>query len=281
MPACYSPPQPACGFVCGTGGACPADYTCKADHRCHLDGTAGVCAVDAGLVDAPADGTAPADAGPDARPDAPSGDTTAPFVLAATPPNTTTGVAVNTALTATFNEAVTGVSGSSFTVAQGATAIAGGVTYNAGTRVATFTPTSQLPANATITASLTAAIADLPGNPLVATGWHFDPGPDTVAPALASSRPLGAATAVPTSTTITVVFDEPVVNVSATTFTIAHGVTPLAGTVAPMSGSTTTYVLTPTAALPAASTLTVTLSTAITDTSSNALPVTSFSFTTS
>jgi len=40
VPACYSPPQPACGFVCGAGGACPADYTCAPllDNRCHLNG---------------------------------------------------------------------------------------------------------------------------------------------------------------------------------------------------------------------------------------------------
>ena len=40
VPACYSPPQPVCGFVCSNTGACPADYTCAPtlDNRCHLNG---------------------------------------------------------------------------------------------------------------------------------------------------------------------------------------------------------------------------------------------------
>jgi hypothetical protein len=37
--ACYSPYEPVCGFVCGTGGACPADYTCASDNVCHLNGS--------------------------------------------------------------------------------------------------------------------------------------------------------------------------------------------------------------------------------------------------
>jgi hypothetical protein len=38
--ACYSPYEPDCGFVCGTGGVCPDDYTCNsADNVCHLTGT--------------------------------------------------------------------------------------------------------------------------------------------------------------------------------------------------------------------------------------------------
>jgi hypothetical protein len=39
LSACYSPYEPDCGFVCGSGGACPEDYTCAADRVCHLDGT--------------------------------------------------------------------------------------------------------------------------------------------------------------------------------------------------------------------------------------------------
>jgi hypothetical protein len=43
--ACYQPPQPDCGFFCGSGGECPSDYTCGADQRCHLDGSPiGACA---------------------------------------------------------------------------------------------------------------------------------------------------------------------------------------------------------------------------------------------
>jgi hypothetical protein len=38
--ACYSPPEPDCGFVCGPAGECPEDYTCDAaEHFCHRNGT--------------------------------------------------------------------------------------------------------------------------------------------------------------------------------------------------------------------------------------------------
>jgi len=37
---CYAPPEPDCGFACGTGGACPADYTCNAiGNICQRNGT--------------------------------------------------------------------------------------------------------------------------------------------------------------------------------------------------------------------------------------------------
>jgi hypothetical protein len=36
--ACYNPPEPDCGFVCGPGGACPMDYTCASDNVCHRNG---------------------------------------------------------------------------------------------------------------------------------------------------------------------------------------------------------------------------------------------------
>jgi len=40
LAGCYSPYEPDCGFVCGSGGTCPDDYTCNsADNLCHLNGT--------------------------------------------------------------------------------------------------------------------------------------------------------------------------------------------------------------------------------------------------
>lgn len=37
--ACYSPPEPDCGFICGSGGSCPDDYTCASDNICHRNGS--------------------------------------------------------------------------------------------------------------------------------------------------------------------------------------------------------------------------------------------------
>jgi hypothetical protein len=67
--ACYSPPQPVCGFVCGSGGACPPDYHCGNDHRCHLNGSpdSTMCAgPDAATPDAGVDSRCDIDAPPDA-----------------------------------------------------------------------------------------------------------------------------------------------------------------------------------------------------------------------
>ncbi|MEP7115767.1 MAG: Ig-like domain-containing protein, partial [Ilumatobacteraceae bacterium] len=65
----------------------------------------------------------------------------------------------------------------SFTVRNAAgTAAAGTVTYNAATRVATFTPTGPRLANTTYTVRLTTAITDTAGNPLANTTWTFRTG---------------------------------------------------------------------------------------------------------
>jgi hypothetical protein len=53
---------------------------------------------------------------------------------------------------------------------------AGTVTFNAVTRVATFTPSSLRNANTTYTVTLTTAITDTAGNPLPATTWTFTTG---------------------------------------------------------------------------------------------------------
>lgn len=39
LAGCFSPYEPACGFICGSDGACPADYTCASDNVCHRNGT--------------------------------------------------------------------------------------------------------------------------------------------------------------------------------------------------------------------------------------------------
>ena len=78
--SCYTTFEPACGFLCGPGSACPTDYTCSAaDNVCHRNGAPDdlVCRYDAAVNDAPIDAKpdAPVDAKPDApidaRPDAP------------------------------------------------------------------------------------------------------------------------------------------------------------------------------------------------------------------
>jgi len=101
----------------------------------------------------------------------------APSVTARTPAAGATGIVRNTTVTATFSEAVVGVTGTSFTVRNPAgTVAAGTVTFNATTRVATFTPSSLRVANTIYTVTLTSAITDVAGNPLPVTTWTFTTG---------------------------------------------------------------------------------------------------------
>lgn len=206
-------------------------------------------------------------------------DLQAPIVIIRTPPAASTGVAVTTDVTATFDETVTNVSGTTFTLTpQGGSPVAASVSYVAGTRSARLTPALQLAANTPHTATLTSGITDGSGNPLSAVSWAFTTGSDATGPRVAQTTPADLATGVTTSSTIVVRFDEPVQNVNGATCNVNGGA--ITGTLA-LSAGTTIATFTPDAALPASSTISVNLTTAITDAASNALaaPIT-FSFTT-
>ena len=275
-PGCYDVPQPVCGFFCGSAGACPDDYTCNAsDNRCHLNGSAPTTClplIDGGPIDMPGD------IGIDVMFDAPNAP---PTVTARSPLPNATGVGVGTTVTAMFSEDVTGVTTSSFTLFQGATPVTATVMYSTITREATLTPSAMLLPNTTYTANLTAAITDLGAAQLTATNWSFTTGTDTLAPSVIARTPAPNATGVALTSTVTAQFNEPVMGVSGTTFTVENAGTPIPGTVTYTAG-TRTATFTPTGSLPGNTLLTATLTSGITDTSSNALtgaPVT-WTFTT-
>jgi Bacterial Ig-like domain len=100
-------------------------------------------------------------------------DTTPPSVTNRTPPVDATGVAVGSNVTATFSEAVTGVSGTTFTLTGPGGAVAASVSYSAGTQTATLNPNADLSPNTTYTAHLTAGITDLADNALAPVDWSF------------------------------------------------------------------------------------------------------------
>jgi hypothetical protein len=108
-----------------------------------------------------------------------------PTVLSTNPSANSTGVNINTTVSAIFSTpmapaTITGsvtqpVVAPAFTVMQGSAAVAGTVTYSGST--ATFTPTSNLAISTPFTASISTAAKDLAGNPLVATkSWGFTTG---------------------------------------------------------------------------------------------------------
>ena len=157
LAACYSTPQPDCGFLCGPAGECPDNYQCGSDNVCHRAGSPAslVCGVDA-AVDSP-------------RPDA---DVTPPTLTSSTPAANATGVAASSAITIVFSEPVIGVDTSTFRVDAAGSAIGGPVTSSSPTTY-TFTPSAPLTANATITVTLLAGIHDGAGNVLAPAPTTF------------------------------------------------------------------------------------------------------------
>jgi hypothetical protein len=99
-------------------------------------------------------------------------DTTPPTVVLVNPADLATGVAIDSAVNVTFNEAMDPltISTANFKVAG----VTGTVAFNALSRVATFTPTTPLANNTTYTATVTNGVADLAGNHMVNNKvWSF------------------------------------------------------------------------------------------------------------
>jgi hypothetical protein len=157
-------------------------------------------------------------------------DTTRPRVTLTVPatnvPGPTTGVPINTAITAAFTEdmAPLTITKSTFTLACAAPCVApaGTVTYVVGNRTAVFTPAAQLAPNTTYTATVTTGATDLAGNALAGNQaalpaasnyiWTFTTSA-TAAPtgnvAIGSSNPAAGATQVCSTATINATFSVP------------------------------------------------------------------------
>ena len=200
-----------------------------------------------------------------------------PSVSSYTPASGATGVAMSSTPAATFNEAVQ-LSTISFTLANRAgTAIAGAVTYNTTTNVATFTPSSALPTERP-TRPPSAGAKDSDGDPMSgSTAWSFTT--DALQPAVSSHTPASGATGVAVSALPSATFNEAVQS-GTVSFTLATSAgTTVAGT-ASYNSATNTETFTPTSPLVYGTTYTATVSGAK-DTAGDAMsgPVT-WSFTT-
>jgi Bacterial Ig-like domain len=108
-------------------------------------------------------------------------DWTPPQVASTSPTNGQTNVAVTTnAVRATFTEAnamnASTINTGTFLLNGGA--VAGSVSYDVGTKTATFTPASELSYGTSYTATLTTGITDQAGNPLASNyNWTFTTAP--------------------------------------------------------------------------------------------------------
>jgi hypothetical protein len=101
-------------------------------------------------------------------------DVTAPTITSVTPANSGTAVAVTSNATAVFSESMNAglITTSTFTMKQGATAVAGTITYSGTT--ATFTPSAALAGGTVYTCTLTTGVKDLAGNAMASNyTWSF------------------------------------------------------------------------------------------------------------
>ena len=172
-------------------------------------------------------------------------DTTPPSVNSTEPVNAATGVPINQNIRITFSEAMapSTINTTTMTLQQGATPVAGAVTYTGNT--ATFAPASNLDPNTIYTATIATGATDLAGNALASNlAWSFTTGAaaDTTAPTVSSTVPADAATGVSASQNIAATFSEAMnpSTITTVTMTLRRGVTPVAGTVT-YAGNTATF----------------------------------------
>jgi hypothetical protein len=119
---------------------------------------------------------------------------TVPVVISTDPVNNATGVALNKAISATFNIPMNALTliGTTFTVSQGTNPVLGIISYSGST--ATFTPSSPLVGNTLYTCTITTDAKSLAGTPLASNYvWSFTTSP---VPFVTATDPINNATLV-------------------------------------------------------------------------------------
>jgi uncharacterized protein (TIGR03437 family) len=198
---------------------------------------------------------------------------TVPTVTSTVPANGALGVAVGSIISATFSEAMNPatITASSFTLAQGSTAVSGVVTYLGTTAI--FTPSSPLLSQKIYTGTITTAAKDQSGNALASNYvWSFTTGTSasTTPPTVISTAPISGAASVPVGNQLSATFSEAMnpATISTATFTLTQGATTVAGSVA-YAG--TTAVFTPLTSLLPNTSYIAAITTGAMDLSGNAL----------
>ena len=184
-------------------------------------------------------------------------DITPPTVSSVSPANGATGVPVNTTISAIFNEAMNAATISSSTIElrnPSNTLITAAVSYNAGTRTVTLTPSASLANSTVYTATIkggASGVKDAAGNALANNfSWSFTTvAADITPPTVNAVSPLNGATGVITGTTVVANLSEAVNPSTVTTSTFQlkdAGSNVIPATINTSSGQ---IVLTPSGAL--------------------------------
>lgn len=208
--------------------------------------------------------------------------TVAPTLVSTSPSDTSTGVAINVKLSATFDMPMTALAAGNFSLKQGATPVAGTVANSADGLSATFTPASNFAAGTAYTATIHAPTSAA-GIALAADhSWAFTTGAaaDTTAPVVSATNPANTATGIATNVKVAATFSKAMdpQTISASTFTVKQGTMPVTGAVTYGPGFTATF----TSANPLSSNVVYTASftTGVKDLAGNVLAAYSWSFTT-
>ncbi len=196
-----------------------------------------------------------------------------PQVSLTDPLNSSTAVALNQKIAATFSKAMDAstITESTFTLMIGTTPISGFVSYSGITAI--FSPTNNLEANTTYTVSITTGAKDPDGNPLLDKYvWGFTTGSDVVVtpPEVSLTDPINAATNVGINQKIAATFTKTMdaSTIQATTFELTQGTTPVPSFI---SYSGTTAILAPSANLAPGTVYTVTITNGVKDLTGNAM----------
>ena len=165
-----------------------------------------------------------------------------PMVISADPINKATNIVLNKVIAVNFNMPMNQatINATTFTVKQGATVVAGSVSYTGTT--AYFKPNVSLVANTLYTATITTEAKNIQGTALSSNFvWTFTTG-TTIAPTVVSTDPLDNATATllnkSISATFSIAIDPKTINDK--TFTVKNGTTLIAGVVS-YTGTTATF----------------------------------------
>ena len=196
-----------------------------------------------------------------------------PIVVSTVPSNGATAVALNTLISATFNEVIdsTTLNNRTFFIKQGNTNVAGSISYVGMTAI--FTPAANLLPNTVYTGTVTTGIKDKARNsPKANYVWSFTTGvaPDTIPPRVISTDPNNSDINVPVTKIISATFSK-VMNpatINTTTFTLRQGITAVTGLVT-YTGSTASFA--PTTSLAFNTTYIATITTGARDMAGNAL----------
>lgn len=259
---CYSPPNPACGFLCNAGNAfaCPEGFTCSHE--------SGVCVSNSAPMTKCYADASPTGEGLDA-------DRTSPMIVSTSPTDGASNVAGDTPITITANQPLGNITTQTTQIlVDGTTSLPYTTTQNGNDTI--LQAATLLPGGHTITVTLNGVVGEVTQAPLPKYMFSFTT-LDQEAPMVFSSTPGNGDTNVAINSAIVVTFTEPVSNVDATSFTVS-GAT---GTIS-SNADGTVWTFTPIGLLAPGTVYTVTLSSAITDraTTPNHLTTTTFSFTT-